>query len=56
MDVCGFAGQLGIQTCLEFKPEMLVPEERVRGYCTQNRCGNYGKSYTCPPNVPLIMK
>jgi predicted metal-binding protein len=54
MDVCEFANQLGFQTCLEFNPEMLIPEERVRGYCTQNRCGNYGKSYTCPPNVPSI--
>lgn len=54
MDICGFANQIGIQTCLEFNPEVLIPEERVRGYCTQNRCGNYGKSYTCPPNVPSI--
>jgi predicted metal-binding protein len=54
MNVCEFVNHLGIQTCQEFNPEMLVPEERVRGYCTQNRCGNYGKSYTCPPHVPAI--
>jgi predicted metal-binding protein len=54
INVCEFASQLGIQTCLEFNPELLVPEERVRGYCTQNRCGNYGKSHMCPPFVPPI--
>jgi predicted metal-binding protein len=54
MDVVEFANQLGIQNCLDFNPELLVPEERIRSFCQQNRCGNYGKSYTCPPLVPPL--
>jgi predicted metal-binding protein len=54
MDLCEFANQLGIQNCLDFNPEFLVLDERIRSYCTQNRCGNYGKSYMCPPLVPPL--
>jgi len=30
---------------------MLVPEERIRAYCEENKCGSYGKNYACPPNA-----
>ncbi|MFC1991110.1 DUF2284 domain-containing protein [Chloroflexota bacterium] len=45
-----FAIKLGIETCLEFNPELLVPEQRIRDFCSENRCGNYDNNYMCPPN------
>ena len=45
------ANDLGIETCLGFNAELLVPEERIRARCFENVCGNYGKNYTCPPYV-----
>ena len=43
------AGELGIETCLEFDAGLLVPEERIREYCYDNKCGNYRNHYMCPP-------
>ena len=43
--------QLGLETCLEFDPGMLVPEQRVRDLCRENKCGNYGNNYMCPPHI-----
>ncbi len=54
MDLCEFASQKGFQVCRDFDPVLLVPEERVRSYCTNNRCGNYGKNYMCPPLAPPL--
>jgi predicted metal-binding protein len=51
ISVLKFARQLGIETCLEFGPELLVPEKRIRKLCLEDKCGNYGKHYTCPPHV-----
>ena len=51
MDISDFARQLGIETCLEFDPELLVPEQWIRDLCLENKCGNYGKHYMCPPYV-----
>lgn len=45
------AGRLGIQTGLGFDPAHLVPEERIRAFCFENRCGNYRAHYMCPPHV-----
>lgn len=25
-----------------------------RKYCEENRCGNYGKNYSCPPSCPSV--
>jgi predicted metal-binding protein len=46
-----FARGLGIENCLEFSPDILVPEESVRGFCKENKCGNYGNNYMCPPYI-----
>ena len=48
------AGRLGLVTCLEFDPSLLVPEERIRAYCVENKCGNYGRNYSCPPHVGTV--
>ena len=45
------AGKLGLGLCLEFDPTLLVPEERIRSYCIENRCGSYDANHMCPPRV-----
>src|SRR5512136_3352448 len=45
------AGRMGFDPCLEFDPALLVPQERVRGYCVENRCGRYDANHMCPPGV-----
>jgi len=47
----GFAQELGIETCLEFDAGLLIPEQRIRDLCFENRCGNYGNNYMCPPHI-----
>ena len=49
--VAEFARQLGIQTCLEFGSEVVIPEERIRAFCLENKCGNYNNNYMCPPYI-----
>jgi predicted metal-binding protein len=49
--VTEFTRQLGIETCFEFDSEIVVPEERIRAFCLENKCGNYRGNYTCPPYV-----
>lgn len=44
-----FARQLGIETVREFDPQLLVPEARITAFCRENKCGNYGTNYMCPP-------
>ena len=51
MRVAEFASKFGIETCLEFRSEILAPEERIRAFCSENKCGNYGNNYMCPPYV-----
>jgi len=45
------AARLGFDLCLGFDPALLVPEERIRGYCIENRCGSYNANHMCPPRV-----
>jgi len=52
--VANFARQLGIETCYEFDANVLVPTERIRAFCQQNKCGDYGNNYMCPPNVGTL--
>ena len=51
MKVAEFTRQLGIKTCFEFDSEMVIPEERIRAFCLENKCGNYQNNYMCPPYV-----
>jgi predicted metal-binding protein len=48
------AQELGIKTCLEFDAGLLVPEQRIRDLCFENRCGNYGNNYMCPPHIGSV--
>ena len=54
MRVADFAQELGIETCYEFDSNVLVPTERIRAFCQQNKCGDYGNNYMCPPNVGTL--
>jgi len=46
-----YSEKLGIDVCVEIYPESLIPEERIRKYCEENKCGSYGRNYMCPPNA-----
>ena len=54
MAISKLAGQLDIETCLEFDAGLLVPEQRIRDYCVENKCGNYGSNYMCPPYIGTV--
>lgn len=43
--------QLEINTCLEFSPDILISEQRIRDLCSEDKCSNFGKNYMCPPYV-----
>ena len=53
-DLTLFAGRLTINGVCEFDPRELVPEERIRVFCVEDKCGNYNKNYMCPPHVGSI--
>ena len=51
MSIEDFSCKLGIDVCVGINPDVLVPEERIRAYCEENKCGSYGRNYTCPPHA-----
>ena len=40
---------LGFTSHAEFDAGLLVPEQRIRDLCIENRCGNFNAHYMCPP-------
>jgi predicted metal-binding protein len=54
MNLTELTKQLGFETFLEFKAEMLVPETRIRAFCQADKCGNYAINYMCPPAIGSI--
>ena len=54
MNLSKAAKRLGIETCLEFDPKLLVPQQKVRAACMENKCGSYGTHYMCPPYIGTI--
>jgi predicted metal-binding protein len=53
-DISRRAESLDIATCRKFDPKLLVPEQRIRDLCNEDKCGNYGKHYMCPPHVGTL--
>ena len=51
MEISEFAEKLGIATCVDFDPALIIPEEEIRTYCQENRCGSYNNNFMCPPRV-----
>lgn len=46
-----YARSLGLFNCRYFPASLLETEERIRGFCRENKCGNYGRNYMCPPHA-----
>lgn len=46
-----YASSLGIETCVAFPADLLAPEERIRALCREDKCGNWGNNYMCPPRI-----
>lgn len=38
----------------EINPKDIVIDEKIRGYCEKNRCGNYGNNFMCPPAIGSV--
>ncbi|MDX9786659.1 MAG: DUF2284 domain-containing protein [Desulfobacterales bacterium] len=53
--LCAQIRKLGATLC-QFIPSarLLVPEEKIRRFCTENKCGCYGNHLMCPPFVGTI--
>ena len=48
------AKQLGIVTSVEFDTSLLVPQQSIRAYCVENKCGEYNNHYMCPPHSGTV--
>lgn len=44
-----FALELGFTVAVPLDPATLVPREDIRAMCAADKCGAYGKNWTCPP-------
>jgi len=44
----------GGTSCRFIPAAMLRPEERIRLYCYENKCGCYGKHLACPPHCGTV--
>lgn len=42
--------ELGFEHAALLDPATLVPRQDVRDMCAQDKCGAYGKNWTCPPH------
>ena len=49
-----FARGLGIGPAVEFDPRLLIPEQRIRELCFEDKCGNFRNHYMCPPYVGSV--
>lgn len=50
-NILAHAARLGMDSCVQFDPAMLVLQQEIRDLCTQNKCGNFNTHYMCPPHV-----
>lgn len=41
--------EVGFSQCAPVNMDALDPLEAVRDMCKADRCGRYGKSWSCPP-------
>lgn len=48
---CGKALRTGFDNGAAIDPRSLVSREDVRAMCAENKCGAYGKNWTCPPAI-----
>ncbi len=45
---------LGATNCQFISTRVLAPEERIRDYCCEDKCGRYNRHLTCPPNTGTV--
>ena len=48
-DLLTLAREIGFSQCAAVNMDALEPLEAVRDMCKADRCGRYGKSWSCPP-------
>lgn len=48
------AREAGFEQAVLADPALLTPDPRVREACAADRCGAYGKNWTCPPAVGTL--
>lgn len=48
-DLLTLAHEDGFSQCAPVNMDALNPPEAVRDMCKADRCGRYGKSWSCPP-------
>lgn len=46
--------EMGATQCRSVPAGLLVPKEKIREYCRENKCGSYGKNLMCPPHTGTI--
>ncbi len=51
---CRTATALGFTQAAVLNPACLQAREDVRAMCAQDRCGAYGKNWTCPPHCGTV--
>jgi len=49
MDCLEKAGEAGFEYVYSLSPSILTADPRVRQMCREDKCGAYGKNWTCPP-------
>jgi predicted metal-binding protein len=54
MNAVEFARKAGFEACVELDTRLLVPQESIRAFCEQNKCGFYQANYMCPPLVGTV--
>ena len=48
------AKTLGFDTAVPLDPQVLEAREDVRAMCAADKCGAYGKNWTCPPAIGTV--
>ena len=48
------AKAMGFDVAVPLDPQSLTTREDVRAMCAENKCGAYGKNWTCPPAVGTL--
>lgn len=48
------AKALGFDTAVPLEPKKLEAREDVRAMCAADKCGAYGKNWTCPPAIGTV--
>lgn len=56
MDELAMALELGFSQAAPLAMEALAPNAQVRAMCAADRCGMYGRSWSCPPGCGTLSR